>query len=320
MDRKNWYFKEKVCESDMDQIHTDTETEFEKFMGNLWRQNYGITNYAQGGGSLEVDGVNSKTIKFTKYATFGRATGKFINIPVNTTYELPDSLWTPILTYGQARMLRIMCKHEYSPSVPEIDGYGDTQYTRYTDSYVIEIIASDVQDIADKTVPAHPLDGRISLGVCQIGYSDAAKTHKIIIGGINCQHQPGNNNTAQDRLDALGLQSPYWGSVTSIVQFSMPMKEKNPLLVPDYYTRTYTHGLGIGRCSYVFSIYANESGPTVQPIQYPVFFQMGVPIDVLPIRIYDLDTLGKVYLEFKHTLYPAAFEGQMAEVFCIKLH
>lgn len=314
MNKQNFFFKQKVTAPEMNEIYTQTETEFYRFCSTLWRQAWGISNYEAGGGNQMT--FSGKTITLP-YRTLARASGKHINIEPGTTYTIPDAAWSDVPDATKEKDLRILIYHTYAQSNPRIDGYGDTVYYNQDDSYYFDYISGTVRASGGiLTYPTHPLDGGCSLCCVTIGADGSGA--KIIKGLSTYPNRGGDFSKAQDRIEGLGIQAvDYWGTNVCVVTFYLPTPGT---------TRILYHGFGPNtKCFYAYALYANRGGKFASYSKDPAFYGMlgtgghGAYADEQGIVIQDFPGGGKFRI-FVGLALAGGFDGAKCDVFCIKIH
>jgi hypothetical protein len=338
MNKQNFFFKQKVTESEMDQIYADVEDSYAKWCNVLWRTQWGISNYEGGGGQF-ANTAGTLTITMP-YATYGRASGKYMYIPAGTSFTLdPTTDFTPP-TLGKSKKMRMVCYHAYTNSTPRVDGYGDTIYYNRADSVDIRLVegAEYTTDsliprlLSDTRYPNHPQNGSCSLGIVTIknvgGTISIDGTVDIMPN--NGMEDPAYIN-AQDRIEGLGIQSnygiDYWGTNINLIYFKGPSPtDYNPATKIAIISQF--HGFGVGvYCHYLLSAW-------VDPWDFAPFTGGG-PMNhgLMPVRrtnLKDADLDGGIWIRDREGLNGGQFDiyfrnvpaynDQWLQVMCIKIH
>jgi len=155
VDRIDWYYLQRVLESELDLGFSNAEAAV----------NYGRSDIATMGAHSGLTVTQNAAPDLNVLIAAGIATdpdGYRMQIPSTQTVDCSQDYLgnaTTVAGAGNERWLSVILKFDTSLSSPVVDGNGVTVYTRIADSYTIEVHMAGEFVAGTNTKPAIPVDG-----------------------------------------------------------------------------------------------------------------------------------------------------------------
>lgn len=175
MNRHDWYYKQQVTQSEMDELETYTEDAMRDMARDLYGTGIvaGWTVQQHAPANLSVDVTPGKGWDFSGLRVATSAT------QVVDCSKDKNGASTTVTASGREKWLSILAYFVRVPSDPRVDGSGGTVYFRQLEGCVFRVVQG-AESAAPAVRPAKPSDGGLLLADVKLSYGTAAITSAMI--------------------------------------------------------------------------------------------------------------------------------------------
>lgn len=175
MNRHDWYYKQQVTQSEMDELETYIEDAMRDMAGDLYGTGVvaGWTVQQHAPANLSVDVTPGKGWDFSGLRVATSAT------QVVDCSKDKNGVSTAVSGSGKEKWISILAYFVRVPSDPRVDGSGGTVYFRQLEGCVFRVVQGAESD-APAVRPAKPSDGGLLLADVKLSYGTAAITSAMI--------------------------------------------------------------------------------------------------------------------------------------------